>query len=549
MIIFAGDGWVRTYGGGGGCCVQLTDDGGYIIVGVNSEHLSILKTDGNGDTLWTSFFPEGIWSIGKSITETSDGCYIVTGLLHGSGINEVGLWLIKVDSVGKTLWSYVYGSEEGADGECVQKTNDGNYIITGIVKGDLWLLKANPQGDTIWTKRYGREGYEDIGLFLEQTKDGGFVITGYKDYSVALGSEPNLWLLRTNSQGDTLWTKNYGGLGICKGTCVRQTEDEGFIVTGINRSLNDLWLIKTNNAGNIVWSKIYDCGVNWDASPCIQKTIDGGYILITMTLAFGAGSVDFWLARTNIDGDTLWTRTYGGTGIDWPYYVQQTNDEGYILVGSGMGGLIVIKTDSLGDIAVAVSPTDIGRPDNGGDYYGVRPGAYFTNWGTFEEAKGFYCHCEIADINDSTLFYHDSVLIAAPIKPWETRYVSFVQWIAPAISSFTATFYTTKANNPQRKSVSFRWSGIAEPVTPVRYQASPEMEISSSIGSTITLRYSNCADGFRASVYDASGREIDEIESSSTSGTLEWGECYGPGMYFILAEGSNRSPTKVVLVR
>jgi hypothetical protein len=89
--------------------------------------------------------------------------------------------------------------------------------------------------------------------------------------------------------------------------------------------------------------------------------------------------------------------------------------------------------------------------------------------------------------------------------------------------------------------------------------ASPSsFELLSSIGPTVTLRYSNCASGFRARVFDAAGREVDEVQSSTTSGTIEWGGghgcygcygCYGPGVYFIIAEGSKANPKKAILVK
>jgi len=89
--------------------------------------------------------------------------------------------------------------------------------------------------------------------------------------------------------------------------------------------------------------------------------------------------------------------------------------------------------------------------------------------------------------------------------------------------------------------------GIAEPVTPLTPVT--DWQISTSIGRQITLRYSDHPQGFSASVFDATGRKVDELHSDQPSGTIEWGECYGPGVYFIKGMGDNPTTHKVILVR
>ncbi len=118
---------------------------------------------------------------------------------------------------------------------------------------------------------------------------------------------------------DTMWTKTFGGSGSDAGNSVQQTSDGGYIVAGTTRSFGagnaDVWLIKTDASGDTLWTKTFG-GSQWDNARSVQQTIDGGYIVTGFTASFGAGEFDVWLIKTDTSGDTLWTKTFGGSGPD-----------------------------------------------------------------------------------------------------------------------------------------------------------------------------------------------------------------------------------------
>jgi len=144
-----------------------------------------------------------------------------------------------------TLWTKTYGGNSSDAGRSVQQTNDSGYIITGYTDGDVYLIKTDSSGDTLWTKTYGAEN-GDAGFSVQQTSDGGYIITGYTDGDV--------YLIKTDSSGDTLWTKTYGAENGDGGLSVQQTSDGGYIITGtanaVAFSVHEVFLIKTDSSGD-----------------------------------------------------------------------------------------------------------------------------------------------------------------------------------------------------------------------------------------------------------------------------------------------------------
>jgi len=355
--------WQRTYGRDGddrGHSVQQTTDGGFIVAG-STESLStgdndvyLIRTDAHGDTLWTRSYGGTHHDFGYSVRQTSDGGYIVVGSTSSFGTNIYQVYLIKTDAEGDTIWTRAYGGRYDEEGNSVQQTTDGGYIIAGTTLSfgagyyDVYLIKTNAQGDTLWTRTYGgKRG--DWGNAVQQTTDGGYVIAG-STMSFGAGSY-DTYLIKTDAQGDTLWTRTYGGSEYESGRSVQQTGDGGYIIAGLTSSFGagdyDVYLIKTDAQGDTLWTKTYG-GARRDRGYSVRQTADGGYIIAGLTHSFGADHA--WLLRTNASGDTVWTRTYGG-GFS---AVQQTTDGGYAIAGTYssalLGDVYLVKTNADLDV-------------------------------------------------------------------------------------------------------------------------------------------------------------------------------------------------------
>ena len=308
---FAQQTWERTYGGPGndeGRYAQQTTDGGYIITGGTTSlgygyHVYLIKTDSSGDTLWTRIYG-GDESFGTSVQQTTDGGYIVAGYTFHFGSNEV--YLIKTNTFGDTLWTKTYGGTGTDLGFSVQQTSDGGYIVAGQTTSfgnsvQVYLIKTNASGDSLWTRTYGGINWDE-GWFVKQTSDSGYIVAGR---SSSFGNSEQVYLIKTDASGDTLWTRNFGGGGDEQGRTVQQTPDGGYIIAGTTNSFGypyQVYLIKTNASGIILWAKTYGW-LGRDEGYSVQQTTDGGYIVAGATTSFGDSS-QVYLIKTDANGNS-----------------------------------------------------------------------------------------------------------------------------------------------------------------------------------------------------------------------------------------------------
>jgi len=369
--------WTRTYGGSDadyGYGVQQTSDGGYIIAGetasfgAGSYDIYLVKTDANGDTLWIRTYGGSGSDEARSVQQTTDGGYIIAGSTTSFGAGRSDVYLVKTDANGNTLWTRAYGGSNYDEAMFVQETTDGGYIIAGSTRSfgaggwDVYLLKTDANGDTLWTRTYGGSDYDD-GWSGQQTADGGYIIAGATE---SFGAGGDVYLVKTDANGDTLWTRTYGGSSWEVGSSLQQTADGGYVIGGCTDSFGaggDVYLVKTNANGNTLWTRAYG-GADFEEATCVRQTTDGGYIVAAYTSSFGAGGDDVYLVKTDANGDTLWTRTYGGSDTDWGYSVQQTSDGRYIVAGYtesfGAGSrdvwLLKLVSEQLPAVSIEIVP-------------------------------------------------------------------------------------------------------------------------------------------------------------------------------------------------
>jgi hypothetical protein len=356
--------WNKTFGGSDddyGFSVLQTSDGGYIIGGYTESYgagdgdVWLIKTDSSGNEMWSKTFGGSDKDSALSVRQTWDGGYVIAGCTASYGTGEGDVWLIKTDSSGDVAWNQTFGGPDDDYGRSVLQTSDGGYIIAGDTysygagRSDAWLIKTNSSGDETWNQTFGGSDY-DSGNSVQQTSDGGYIITGRTSSYGAGWSD--VWLIKTDSSGDVAWNQTFGGSDNDYGYSVQQSSDGGYIITGETYSYGagraDVWLIKTDSSGSETWTQTFG-GSYHDYGSSVRQTSDGGYIIAGDIHSYGASNVDVWLIKTDSSGDAEWKQTFGGSGNDLGRSVQQTSDGGFIIGGSrrfygaGDGDIWLIK--------------------------------------------------------------------------------------------------------------------------------------------------------------------------------------------------------------
>jgi hypothetical protein len=364
----------ETFGGENrdrGINLLQTNDGGYAIVGytssfdVDQEDIYLVRTDSLGQALWSNTYGGEGQDNGWAIMETEDGGFLIVGFSNSFGAGEMDIYLVRTDAGGNMLWERTYGGPRSEYGWDMAPTTDGGYVLAGQTNSfgegleDGYLVKVDAQGEELWSQTFG--GPQEDRLFsVDQGAGGGFVLTGTtRSFGEGSNGNRDAYLVKTDDSGEQLWMQVFGEDQDDVGHAVRQTDDQGYIVTGYTRSFDaayyDTWLIKTDETGNSLWQTFYG-GPGDDRAIYGEQTDDGGYIATGYTKSFEAVGWDVFLIRTDSSGAVIWHKTFGGRSEDTGYTVKQALDSGFILTGetysSGEGGgdMVVIKVDRDGEI-------------------------------------------------------------------------------------------------------------------------------------------------------------------------------------------------------
>lgn len=340
--------WTRVYGGSGNegaIAAQQTADSGFIVLGTTTsfgaglQDFYLIKTDRSGDSLWTHTYGTPAKDQAASVRQTSDGGYIMCGVTDPAGTDSGNVYVIKTDNIGGVTWSHTFGGTYYDAGTCVKQTSDGGYIVTGTSGGlidvaNVYLLKLNSAGGQTWSHTFGGLGI-DLGTAVQQTTDGGYIIAGFTAPFLSLIGDA--YLVKTNSSGSQTWAHAFGGDSLDIALAVQQTSDGGYILAGLTRSFgaggNDMYVVKTNGSGIAIWNRTYG-GPGDDYAGSIQELPDSGFILCGGTKRTASSDADVYLVRINSNGDTLWTKTFGGPADDGGSVVQRTYDDNYFIAGS-----------------------------------------------------------------------------------------------------------------------------------------------------------------------------------------------------------------------
>jgi hypothetical protein len=308
----------------------------------------------------------------ECIQQTTDGGFIVAGSSYsndgdvsGHHINANGItsdyWIVKLDTAGSIEWEKSLGGSGGDEATSVSQTADGGYIVAGTTNSDdgdvsgnsdisdYWVVRLDQSGNIIWEKCLGTV-FTDYATSVQQTADGGFIVTGSAHYDGSFSSD--YWIVKLDDSGNVEWQKSLGGSDTDAASSIQQTTDNGYIVAGASESNDedvsgnhgnfDYWIVKLNVSGEIIWQKCLggNDGSNWgDVALSIQQTTDAGYIVVGYSnsnngdVSGNHGNFDYWIVKLDATGIIIWQKSMGGSGADYGTSVAQTANGGLLVAG------------------------------------------------------------------------------------------------------------------------------------------------------------------------------------------------------------------------
>lgn len=365
--LVCGQGWERTLGGENvdlGYSVLSTDDGGLITCGVTTsfgndfDAIHIARLDPDGDEIWSNTYgEEGKREYGYSMIETNDGGFVVAGYqLDTSAGAKSDVYLLKIDALGNELWSDNYGGPDSDLANQVIEVSNGDLAIIGHTESfgngsrDIYLLRTDADGEMLWDTTYGSTGL-DLGYSLFEDWDGSFLLAGYYE-DISNGNRRSS-LTRVASNGDSLTTYDYGLASTVSGaSIIKGAEDSYMLATYHDESV---YLIKVRPDGSAEWEReVNDINIIFGRS--LVATLDGGFAIAG---GFEQQPQDdnVKLIKLDANGEEIWSQTFGGLGLrDFATSLDLMSDNGYGLIGftrsfgSGFFDIYVLRTDSLGNV-------------------------------------------------------------------------------------------------------------------------------------------------------------------------------------------------------
>ena len=341
--------WLKTYGDAGGehllDAIQ-SNTGGYLLFGYRYYYADVTycltKVDTEFNEIWSREAADSGHLYGLGVCETPGGDVIVAGNGHYSGNVTYGL-TVKISAEGDSLWANYYGGRN-AGLLCAVSTLQGAIVLGGQTVQlsenggfDAYLLWIDEEGEVLDERAYGGRG-NDMFTDITTTSDGGFIAAGNTE---SYGRNLRFYLVKIDSTGDEEWSQSYGADSTVWGTTVIQTSDGGYILGGKRYDNDgymgrdeDMFIVRTDANGELLWQRAYG-GYDPDMCWSIKQMEDGGFLLGGETGSFGADLVDVYLIRTDSLGEEQWSALYNSMRSGWDICrrIFIMDDGGYLLAG------------------------------------------------------------------------------------------------------------------------------------------------------------------------------------------------------------------------
>lgn len=339
-----------------GSALQLTPDNNMVLAGTYNGKYLVLKVSQDGQEIWNKNIGTNQNDEAESIQVTNDNGYIIAGSSFTFTTSDI--YIMKMNQQGDTVWTRKFGWGDINVCHCISKTQDDNYILCGHTQnfsksdafGDVYVIKFNNDGDTLWTKTYEDPG-EETAYCIQPANDGGFVLTGRDETN----NNKNMLLMKIDTDGKLLWKKSFGGSNWEEGFYLIENTQGEILACGMTQYYSsDVYLVKTTATGSKIWEKSYGSASKSEKGFCIQQATNG-YVISGSQYTVENIDDDIYLLKINLGGSVDWAKVYGENKSEWGNAVRVLPDGKMIIAGTTMsisdgGNIFIIKTDVNGNI-------------------------------------------------------------------------------------------------------------------------------------------------------------------------------------------------------
>jgi hypothetical protein len=264
-----------------------TPDGGFVVVSSKDLSPAtvaawVFKVDANGNFVWQKAFTGGGNATGISIDVTLDGGLLVAGSVIGIGRIPSGGLVIRLDPIGNVMWQKAYAGFGAAEALSIRETQDGGSLLAGVVlfPNRAWLLRLDAVGGIVWQQTYSSSTSDNAFSLAQQTSDEGFVAAGITiDHFKPVATGASALVVKLDRTGSITWQKVYTGTGIFSvATSIQQTSDGGYVLTGYTGLPFNALIMRLDSLGDIVWQKSFSVSSqSLSTAIAVQQTSDGGF--------------------------------------------------------------------------------------------------------------------------------------------------------------------------------------------------------------------------------------------------------------------------------
>ena len=338
--------WAQTFGGNGwdeaNTCIELRN-GDYVIAGfakLEQKNLWIVKMRNNGEGRWGKVLDEYLSSSANGMIQDSDSNIVVVGHATRKREYQSNLLIMKIDTTGNIIWQKTYGGDGDEEGHAIIECKDGGYAIAGMTSSNAdvdpnwYIMKVDHNGNQLWDQQFG-SGSPDCALSIAQTYDDGFVVTGYLGTND--GGRKLMSIVKFSADGTDEWSQWYYINDWCAGTSIVATRDSMIVAAGYTKAYTitdfDALLVKTDMNGDTLWTRTFG-DEDWQEATGLIEAYDNTFVLSGFTSSNRKDHSSFLMMKFDSRGNLIWNQAFKRKSQDYAKSIVETRDNGILLAGT-----------------------------------------------------------------------------------------------------------------------------------------------------------------------------------------------------------------------